>query len=231
MILPLYLEHGFALIALAICMGIVYLLKDAAKLSCYKSIVYFRNAFVFFGLSVIVKYLFLWQYTLYRDIAFETLFFTITFVLYGYFTLAATFYLLSSILVKFFNEGERKGIPLIIFFHIIAATAIISDLILGHSFIQLTILIVVLLVIVGLSIHHCLTPRGRPYIKQMFLLSMILFLVLVAFQLTMGQLAIVYPGAQMWILLVTRIGTIAVFAIILFGVYEIFHRKRGLCDE
>ncbi|MFT4344083.1 MAG: hypothetical protein ACMXYE_05045 [Candidatus Woesearchaeota archaeon] len=143
--------------------------------------------------------------------------------LYGYVTLMATFYLLSSVLVKYFSNAERDGLSLIYLFHIIAFLVSILGVFFENQLLQLLVLLSIFIVIISISFHHYYKPEGNLVVKRLFLLSMVLFFVLILFQLILGELAMMYPSAQLSIILVMRIGTLAVFATILFSVYYVLY--------
>jgi hypothetical protein len=54
----MYIELGFALIALIFCLLIYFRTKEAYSLTKHKGIKYFRDAFLFFGFAYLLRFLF-----------------------------------------------------------------------------------------------------------------------------------------------------------------------------
>ena len=100
-------ELAFTIIAVAFCVAIYLRTKRSYELTKHKGILYFRDAFLFFGLSYLLRFLF--SLTLLSGIAFDVflprgLITPLFIVLLGYFSTVAIFYLFFSSTWKRFDN-------------------------------------------------------------------------------------------------------------------------------
>jgi hypothetical protein len=94
------LEMLYAFVICAICMTIVLKTDKFYRLSLHQGIRYFRNAFFFYGIAFLGKYLF----GLFSDLSFNYLF--VTQVLFEFFLVMAGFFLFYSLVWRKF-ESEK----------------------------------------------------------------------------------------------------------------------------
>jgi len=117
----------YALAISLICMFIVVKTDKIYKLSLHKGLRYFRNAFFFYGLAFLARYLF--------GVLFPTINYTIIFPIFEYLIILAGFFLLYSLTWKKFNPSEKEHSSLInsnvIIFHIMAIILALLDTLLG----------------------------------------------------------------------------------------------------
>ena len=126
-------EILYALIIASICSLIVMKTDKIYGLSSHQGIRYFRNAFLFFGIAFLARYIFgvfsdmSWSYPYLVQIAFE------------YFLIMAGFFLLYSLIWKKLNSKKVKNSLLnskLIIFHLIALALAITDSFLGNYFLM-----------------------------------------------------------------------------------------------
>lgn len=101
------MEIVFTVIAVAFCFAIYYRTKEIYELTRYEGIRYFRDSFLFFGLSYATRFLF--GLLMFSRMAFDFVLpkeaFAIFFILpMGYFSTVAIFYLIFSLVWKEFNN-------------------------------------------------------------------------------------------------------------------------------
>ena len=100
-------EFLFAVIAVVFCFLIYFRTRESYALTKYKGIKYFRDAFLFFGLSYFVRFLFSLFFL--SRIAFDfilprNMFVPFFILLLGYFSTAGIFYLVLSLIWKRFKN-------------------------------------------------------------------------------------------------------------------------------
>lgn len=117
----------YALAISLICMFIVVKTDKIYKLSLHEGLRYFRNAFFFYALAFLARYLF--------GVLFPTINYTIIFPIFEYLIVLAGFFLLYSLTWKKFNPTETGHSSFInsnvIIFHAMAILVAVLDTLLG----------------------------------------------------------------------------------------------------
>src|SRR3989344_830716 len=165
----------FTIIAVVSCFLIYFKTKESYELTKYEGIRYFRQAFLFFGLSYLFR--FALSIVVFSRIAFDvfiprTMFLPLFILLIGYFSTTGIFYLIfGSIWHKFDSK------KLLIFGH---GTAIILSII---SFFTRSHLILIylqcLLLIIAIVLNFIISRQGRKIsrIKVLYALVAVLWLI------------------------------------------------------
>jgi len=128
------LEICYALIISSICMVIVIKTDKFFKLSLHQGIRYFRNAFFFYGIAFIGRYIF----GLFSDMNWQSA--LVIGFLFEYFLIMAGFFLLYSLIYKKIESPKEQHLTSlmnskIIVFHVMAIIlAILDQIFKGYSF-------------------------------------------------------------------------------------------------
>jgi hypothetical protein len=117
----------YALVISLICMIIVVKTDKFYKLSLHEGLRYFRNAFFFYGLAFLARYLF--------GVILPTIIYTIIFPIFEYLIVLAGFFLLYSLTWKKFNPTETGHSSLfnshVIIFHAMSIIIAVLDTLFG----------------------------------------------------------------------------------------------------
>jgi len=169
------LELVFTIAAFIFCVLIFYKTREIYNLTKHKGIRYFRDAFLFFGLSYVLRFLF--SIILVSRIAFDFIlpryFFMPTFILImGYFSTMAIFYIIFSSVWKNFDNRI-----LVILGH---SVSILLSVIcfLTESHMMLFFLQLVLLIIAAMLILAMRKDGKKSFqTKGLYLLTLVLWLI------------------------------------------------------
>jgi hypothetical protein len=120
------LELAYALVICAICMIIVIKTDKFFKLSLHQGIRYFRNAFLFYGIAFVGKYLF----GLFSDLSLNYIF--VAQVFFEFFLAMAGFFLFYSLIWRNFEKEKVHYLTSlinskVILFEILALTIAVAD--------------------------------------------------------------------------------------------------------
>lgn len=169
------IELIFTVIAVVFCFVIYFKTREIYELTKHEGIMYFRTAFLFFGLSYLVRFLF--SLLIFSQIAFDfilprSIFFLFFIFLLGYFSTIGIFYLISSLIWKRFN-----GRKLLVVGHGIAVILSITSLVTRSHEILLG-LQTLLLLVAGVSLFFGQKKERRvSQIKILYLLVAALWII------------------------------------------------------
>ena len=189
-------ESFFTLITIILCLIIFLKTKESYDLTKHQGIKLFRNAFVFFGLSYLLRFIFMISRTFMDNGYYWREIMPYFILVLGYLSTTAIFYLLFSIIRKKFNQKS-----LVLIGHIIAvlisllAFAMMSHLILLY----IQSLLLILVIIISFIIH-----QKKSLIKTIYVLILIFWLI---------NLWVIAPG---WLLPVEVKILFQIISIILF---------------
>src|SRR3989338_851218 len=169
------IELGFTLVAVVFCFLIYFKTKEIYELTKYKGIKYFRGAFLFFGLSYVMRFLF--SLVLLSKIAFDFFlprhlvmpFFILPL---GYLSTIGIFYLIFSSVWKRFNNKNMLFVG-----HTVAIVLSLASFATRSHFILVLLQCVLLLVAVILRICMGKERRGLSQIKVLYFLVAFLWLI------------------------------------------------------
>ena len=168
-------EFVFTAIAVIFCLLIYFKTREVYNLTKHKGIKYFRDAFLFFGLSYILRFLF--SLVFLSRIAFDfvlprAMFMPLFILPLGYFSTIGIFYLVFSSIWKRFNNRR-----LIILGNIIAILLSLISFITRSHFILLSFQSVLLVFAITLSIFVHRGEKKASGIKILYLLISTLWLI------------------------------------------------------
>ncbi len=164
----LIIEPIFTLVTVIFCFLIYFKTKESYDLTRYKGIGYFRDAFLFFGLSYVLRFVF--SLVFFSTIVFDLIpsreIFSPFFIfLLGYFSTMGIFYLIFSLVWKKFNNRN-----MLIFGHSIAVLlSVISFITRSHMMIiYLQCILLVIAVVLSFVMH-----MGRKKLSKTKLLYLL----------------------------------------------------------
>jgi len=164
------MELLFALIIFLLCLIIYFKTKESYELTKHKGIRFFRDAFLFFGISYLVRFSFMLSRMFFDIRLFRGNLGALFILLLGYLSTIAIFYLGLSIIWKKFNTKY-----LIIFSHIIAVLlAIISFITRSHHILIYIQSIILMVAVILMFINH---KKKKSSIKIIYILIFIFWLI------------------------------------------------------
>jgi len=169
-------ELIFTILAVVFCFAIYYRTKESYELTKYEGIRYFRDAFLFFGLSYVMRFLF--SLILFSRLAFDFIvprgLFAPLFILpMGYFSTVGIFYLLfSSDVWKRFNNRR-----LLISGHGIAILLSLASFIARSHMTLLYLQSILLLLAVALGFFAHKEGKKTSHVRILYLLVFALWLI------------------------------------------------------
>ena len=199
-----------------ICAVIVLKTDRFFRLSLHQGIRYFRNAFLFFGLAFLMRYIF----GLSSDLAIEPS--CLFGIFFEYLVIMAGFFLLYSLIWRNF-EVSSKGYtsslvnPRIMIFHMIAIVIALLDFLFGVYYFMFSSQILIFLyatIVAGLNLKR--SGKNRKFLKFYFIAMMIVFLGWI-----LNFLAASFFNWDILILINIGILNIIFFLLFLYGVLNI----------
>ena len=165
-------ELIYTFLVLILCLVIYYKTKESYQLTKHSGIKYFREAFLFLGLSYLLRLLF--SILILSDIAFDVfiprkLFLPILIIPLGYLSTMAIFYLMLSPLRKRLNSKNA-----ILFFHCVAVLLSIISFITGSIF-SLLYLQIFLLLIAVIMVFMMRKKNNKNYTSKILYPLLVLF--------------------------------------------------------
>lgn len=209
------LEIGYALIISLICMVIVTKTDKFFKLSAYQGIRYFRNAFFFYGIAFIGRYIFgvfsdmNWQSALLIQFLFE------------YFLITGGFFLLYSLIWKKIEVQKKEYLTSllnskVIIFHIMAIFLALLDILSkGYSFLFFSQIIIFSLA--SLIAYKNLKKNKKKEFPKFYLLATLIGFVAWVLNYLAASFFKWNPG----ILIDVGIMNILFFLLFLYGVLKV----------
>jgi hypothetical protein len=165
------LEVFSLLIIIISCIWIFYKTKELQKLSSHKGIIYFRRAFLFFGISfLIIFYNFVQRIIIGQGLIPADVIFN----LYIYFNLVAILYLLLSLIWKFFDQE---------FFIYLISFIIVT---LGRGFFQGPEFMILLQIFLGLVFSYLILTKFKQTKTYQQKQMLIIYILLVIFWILSG---------------------------------------------
>jgi len=209
------LEVCYALIISSICMVIVTKTDKFFKLSMHQGIRYFRNAFFFYGVAFIGRYVFglfsdmNWKSTLVIQFLFE------------YFLITAGFFLLYSLIYKKIESSKEQHLTSlvnskVIIFHIMSIILATSDILFKSYFFMFLSQIIIFLCASIIAYNNFNKNKKKEFPKFYFLATII---GLVAWLL--NYLAASFFEWNHQILINVGIMNILFFLLFLYGVLKV----------
>lgn len=167
------LKVFYALAISLICMIIVVKTDKIYKLSLHEGLRYFRNAFFFYSLAFLARYLF--------GVLFPAIGYTIIFPIFEYLVVLAGFFLLYSLTWKKFNPSETGRSSLfnsnIIIFHAMAILVAVIDTLVGNYYFMFSSQIIIFFYASLIAYSNYSKNPKRKFLKFYFV-AMILELLL-----------------------------------------------------
>jgi hypothetical protein len=164
----------FTIIAFVFCLLIYLRTKESYELTRHKGILYFRNAFLFLGLSYLLRFIFdlahlsrfIFDFILPREV------FVPLFILpLSYLSTMGIFYLLFSISWKRFDSRYMELMS-----HLFALALALASIITGSPFVLLILQCTLLLIVVAMSLAMHIAGRVSK-VKLLYLLVALLWLI------------------------------------------------------
>jgi len=213
----------YGLIIGFICLIIVLKTDKLFRISFHQGIRYFRNAFFFYGLGFITRYVF--GTPLLADY-FNQYYFLIIKILLEFFLIMAGFFLFYSLVWKKF-EAHRKGYfssllnPPIFIFYILTFLIIFLDNLWKSYFFMFSSQIIIFILAFAISLINHVRDEGKHRFLKFYFLAMILsFIVWV-----LNSLAAFFINWDQIILINVSGINIILFLLFLFGVIYITNIK------
>jgi hypothetical protein len=209
------LEAFYALIICSVCMLIVLKTDRFYKLSLHKGIRYFRNAFFFYGIAFVVRYIF----GIFSDFSLHYAF--VLKMLFEYFLVMAGFFLLYSLIYRKIEsplEEYKSSLfnAKIFSFHIVAFLISVLDYLWNtYLFMFFSQIVIFFCMLIISFANHRKLGRQRKFLKFYFVA---MFLGLVAW--TLNLLVSVYFHWNQAILMNIGIINVIFFLLFLYGVIK-----------
>ncbi len=162
-------ELLFTIISIVFCFSIYFKTKETYELTRYQGIMYFRKAFLFFGLSYAMRFLF--SFLMFSRMAFDLILprelFVPLFILpLGYFSTIGIFYLIFSLIWKKLDNKKVLFLG-----HGIAVVLSVLSFITRSHLILLLLQSILLIIAAALSFT---THKGRKKISQIKILYLLI---------------------------------------------------------
>lgn len=210
------LEVLYAFIIALICAVIVIKTDKFFRLSLHQGIRYFRNAFFFFGVGFIAKYIF----GLLSDLNFSFVY--VAQVIFEYFLVMAGFFLLYSLVWRRF-ESSREGYFSSLFnakiavFHVMALVIALLDDIWRTYYFMFASQIIIFFYASIISFANLRRNRNKYKFQKFYFVAMLLGLI----AWTLNLLAPLYFNWSSEILINIGIINIIFFLLFLYGVIKV----------
>lgn len=212
------LKIFYALIIALICFIIVLRTDKLFRLSHHQGIRYFRNAFFFYGLAFIFRYL--------AELIFRGSYSYLKSALFEYFLIMAGFFLLYSLIWKKFESSDNPSLsslfnPRILLFYLMALVVVIIDFVwLTHTFMFLSQVISFFLAsVISYSNYQQNSKKGK-FLKFYFLAMFLTFIVWI-----LNFLAAILFSWDQVVLISIYILNLIIFFLFLFGVIKFTNRN------
>ena len=211
----------YGLIIVIICLIIVAKSHRLFKLSSYEGIRYFRNAFLFYAIAFIFRYL------LASFIAFELIipeYFNLIRIIFEFFLIIAGFFLLYSLLWKKI-EGPRGSYSSllnlrILIFYGMAFVITILDYLWGSYYLLFASQIVIFICAAIISYNNYLKNGRKGKFLKFYFLAMILALIAGV----LNTLAASYLNWDITLVLFVYLINILIFLLFLYGIIRVTKR-------
>jgi hypothetical protein len=168
-------ELVFSLIAILFCFIIYYKTRESYQLTKYEGLRYFRDAFLFFGLSYVMRFLF--SPLLFSRNTLELILPNNMFMLFfifplGYFSTVAIFYILHS---SMWQKINHKG--MVVTGHVVAVILPVIAFITRMPILLLYLQTIMLIIVVVLSFFAHNSPKKISNSKITYVLICLLWLI------------------------------------------------------
>lgn len=215
----LVLELAYAFAVSIICMIIVLKTDRFFRLSFHQGIRYFRNAFFFYGIAFIARYLF----GIFSD--FSIVYADMIRVIFEYFFVMAGFFLLYSLVWKKFESSEQDKSSLfnskIAIFHLMAfVIAVLDSLWTTYSFMFFSQIIIFFYASAVSYLNYRENGKQRKFLKFHFIAMLLGFSAWI-----LNFLAASYFEWNHGLLVDVGIINIIFFLLFLYGVIKVTQRK------
>lgn len=172
----IWIEMIYALVVLASCLFIYFRTKEMYELTAYKGIKYFRNTFLFFGITYAVRF-FMHLFMalrinprLFGDVAFGIRDFSFFIMIYA--SSMAAIYLIYSI---FWKKLEKYEFSNVYIFHMAAIIIALFSLLRNSPGIFLSFQSVLFLFLIIISFINYRRTRNKGNSSQLYLLYLVIF--------------------------------------------------------
>lgn len=211
------LKIAYSFLIAIICLVIVFRTDRLFRLSMHQGIRYFRNAFLFYAIAFVFRYL--------LNPVIGTKYFSITNALFEYFLIMAGFFLLYSLIWKKF-ETTKPALsslfnPRILTFYLMALILVISDYIWSTYNLMFLSQIIIFIFATAISFSNY---RSRPKGKFLKFYFIAMLLSLLAWALN-ALAAAILAWNQLVLINIYALNMI-IFLLFLFGVIK-FTNKNG----
>ena len=206
-----------------VCLLIVYKSDKLYRLSFHKGIRYFRNAFLFYGVGFLIRYLFISFF--FRGM--NPLYYSIVNMLFEFFLIMGGFFILYSLLWKRI-EGDRENYKSSLFnlnifiFYIMAIVIVLLDYLWGgFNFMFYSQIILFAFVSVKSFINYKRNGKRHRFLKFYFL-SMILSFIAWA----LNAFSTLYFNLTNILLMEVYLINLIIFLLFLWGVFNVTKKKQ-----
>ncbi len=212
----------YGLIIVIICLIIVAKSHRLFKLSSYEGIRYFRNAFLFYAIAFMFRYL-LGGFITYNVVSSE--YFDLIRIIFEFFFIIAGFFLLYSLLWKRIegSQGSYSSILnlRILIFYGMAFVITIIDYLWSSYYLLFTSQIVIFICAAIISYTNYINNGRKGKFLKFYLLAMILALVTGI----LNTLSAAYLNWDIMIILFVYMINILIFLLFLYGIMRITNRS------
>ena len=209
------LEIFYTFIISLICMIIVLRTDKFFKLSSHQGIRYFRNAFFFYGIAFIARYIF----EIFSN--FPVSYASAAQIIFEYFFVMAGFFLFYSLVWKKFELNHKYTSSLfnskIIIFHMIAAVIALFDFLWQTYFFMFFSQIIIFAYAAVIAYMNYKKEKDRKKFSKFYFIAIILSLA----AWILNLLAASYFAWNKWVLIGIGIINIIFFLLILYGVVKV----------
>jgi hypothetical protein len=212
------LEIGYALVIGLICAVIVIKTDRFFRLSMHQGLRYFRNAFFFYGVAFIVRYLF----GLFSDLDFELVY--VVKIIFEYFLVMAGFFLLYSLIWKRFESPSEESSLFnarIATFHVMALVIALFDVLWQTYYFMFASQIIIFLYASIIAFANLRKSKNKHGFQKFYFIAMILGLG----AWTLNLLAALYFNWYSGLLIDIGVINIIFFLLFLYGVIRVTKTK------
>ena len=209
------LKLVYALIIVLVCVVIVFKTNKLFRLSSHNGIRYFRNAFFFYGVGFVVRYV------LGSKMIFPIFPFSVIGVLFEFFFVMAGFFLIYSLMWKKFESPETDYTSSlfnskIFIFYVLALLIVVLDSLWSTNTFMFFSQIIVFAFNSFISYSNHKKRKGKPFLRFYFLAMLLAF-----FAWALNAVAEIYFNWNQAIIINIYILNLVFFLLFLFGVSKI----------
>lgn len=167
----LWIESIYSFIVIVSCMLIYFRTKELYELTSHRGIKYFRNTFLFFGITYAVRFIGFLAHPdgMYRA---NPIYFDAAFFLVAYSSSMALIYLISSIFWKRLDPLSKKKEYI---FHAIASTVALLSVLIGMKFLIFAFQGILFLLLMIVSYINYKKTKNKGPLSKIYILYLLIF--------------------------------------------------------